>query len=246
MDVMHGFDRPTAMAGRRDPREGSRVLVCDDEPCILRALKVILRDAGFQPLPAASVAEALDVAAREHPDAAILDLVLPDGDGLDVCRSLRRWSEMPIIILSAISDERRKITALEAGADDYATKPFSACELVARLQAALCRARPESDEPIVHVDDLEIDLAARLVWLRGQEVCLTPIEFALLRTFVRNRGRLMTHRALLEEVWGPTHADDVATLRTCIGRLRHKIEPEDEGAPRYIRTTSAVGYRFAV
>jgi two-component system KDP operon response regulator KdpE len=234
-----------AMHPRHDPPEGPRVLICDDEPHIVRALKVILREAGFRPVTAGSVAEALDVAAREHPDAAILDLVLPDGDGLDVCRSLRTWSAMPIVILSAIGDERRKIAALEAGADDYVTKPFGAGELVARLQAALRRATPGSDEPIVRVDGLEIDLSARLVRLRGEEVHLTPIEFALLRTLVRNRGRLMTHRALLQEVWGPTHVDDVPTLRTCIGRLRHKIEPDDDEALRYIRTTSGVGYRFA-
>jgi two-component system KDP operon response regulator KdpE len=232
-----------AMKASGGASDGPRVLICDDEPHIIRALKVTLREAGFRSLPAATVAEALQVAALQHPDAAILDLVLPDGDGLDVCRALRTWSEMPIIVLSATGDEDRKILVLEAGADDYVTKPFSPRELIARLRAALRRARPEAGDPVLRLDDLEIDLSARIVRRGGEEVHLTPIEFELLRILVRNRGRLMTHRALLEQVWGPTHVDDLPTLRTCIGRLRHKIEPGD--GVRHIRTTSGVGYRFA-
>jgi two-component system KDP operon response regulator KdpE len=220
-----------------------RVLVCDDEPYIVRALKVVLREAGFDALPAETAEEALHVASLMRPDAAIVDLVLPDGDGVQVCRALREWSDMPIIVLSAVGDEDRKVEALEAGADDYVTKPFSPRELVARLHAALRRATPQAGEPVIEADGLEVDLAARTVRRGDEDVHLTPIEFELLRTLARNRGRLLTHRALLEEVWGPAYRDDVPTLRTNIARLRRKIEPQD-GGPRYIRTDPGVGYRF--
>ncbi len=222
-----------------------RVLVCDDEPQILRALRVILRDAGFEVDPAETAAEALDKAAVRPPHAAIIDLVLPDGDGIEVCRQLRAWSAMPIIVLSAIGEEDQKVRALEAGADDYVTKPFGSRELVARLQAALRRAAPQPDEPILRTDGLEIDVAAHRVHLDGEEVHLTPIEFELLSVLARNRGRLMTHRALLSEVWGSAYADDTATLRTHIANLRRKIEPPG-GERRYIHTDAGVGYRFAV
>jgi two-component system KDP operon response regulator KdpE len=218
------------------------VLVCDDEGHIVRALKIVLREAGFEALPAETAAEALQVATLQRPDAAILDLVLPDGDGVDVCRAIREWSEMPILVLSAVGDEDHKVRALEAGADDYVTKPFSPRELVARLRAILRRAAPAPGEPVIAADGLEVDLSARAVRLDGAEVHLTPTEFDLLRALVRNRGRLLTHRVLLQEVWGPGYADDVATLRTNIARLRRKIEPE--GAPRHIRTDPGVGYRF--
>ncbi len=223
---------------------GRRVLVCDDEPHILRALKFVMREAGFEALPAETAAEALQVATLQRPDAAILDLVLPDGDGVEVCRALREWSEMPILVLSAVGDEEQKVRALEAGADDYVTKPFSPRELVARLQAALRRAAPAPSDPVIEVDGLQVDLAARAVRRNGADIHLTPTEFDLLRVFVRNRGRLLTHRALLREVWGEAYAEDVPTLRTSIGRLRRKIEPADEPGPRYIRTDSGVGYRF--
>jgi two-component system, OmpR family, KDP operon response regulator KdpE len=221
-----------------------RVVVCDDEPHILRALKIVMREAGFEALPAETAAEALQVATLQRPDAAILDLVLPDGDGVEVCRALREWSDMPILVLSAVGDEDQKVRALEAGADDYVTKPFSPRELVARLQAALRRAAPAPGEPVIGVDGLEVDLAARVVRLDGADIHLTPIEFDLLRVLVRNRGRLLTHRALLQEVWGEAYAQDVATLRTSIGRLRRKIERADEPGPRYIRTDPGIGYRF--
>jgi two-component system KDP operon response regulator KdpE len=223
-----------------------RVLVCDDEPHIVRALKVLLREAGFEALPAATAAEALQVAALQVPDAAILDLVLPDGDGdgVEVCRALREWTQLPVIVLSAVGDEDFKVRALEAGADDYVTKPFSPRELVARLQAVLRRAAPEAAEPVIRADGLEIDLAAHAVRRDGDAVHLTPIEFDLLVLLARNRGRLMTHRAILQEVWGPGYADDVATLRTNIARLRRKIEPDGGAPPRYVRTDPGVGYRF--
>jgi two-component system, OmpR family, KDP operon response regulator KdpE len=220
-----------------------RVLVCDDEPQILRALRVLLRDGGYDVDAAASAEEALDHAAVRPPDAAIIDLVLPDGSGIDVCRQLREWSEMPIIVLSAIGEEDQKVLALEAGADDYLTKPFSPRELIARLRAVLRRAGAREDEPAIVVDGLEVDLAARVVRRDGAEIHLTPIEHDLLRTLVRNRSRLMTHRALLTEVWGPQYADATDVLRTHIANLRRKLEP-DGGAPRYIRTDPGVGYRF--
>jgi two-component system KDP operon response regulator KdpE len=221
----------------------ARILVCDDEPHIVRALKIVMREAGFEALPAGTASEALQVATLGRPDAAILDLVLPDGDGVEVCRAIREWSAMPIIVLSAVGDEDHKVRALEAGADDYVTKPFSPRELVARLRAALRRAAPETGEPVIAADGLEVDLADRTVRRDGAPVHLTPIEFDLLRMLVRNRGRLLTHRALLEAVWGPAYVGDVATLRTNIARLRRKIEPDGEG-PRYIRTDPGVGYRF--
>jgi two-component system, OmpR family, KDP operon response regulator KdpE len=220
-----------------------RVLVCDDELQILRALKVVLRDAGFEVAAVATAQEALDAAAVRPPDAAIIDLMLPDGSGVEVCRRLRSWSEMPIVVLSAIGDEQQKVEALDAGADDYVTKPFGPRELVARLNAVLRRSGDPVDEPAITVDGLHVDLAARVVQRDGEEVHLTPIEYDLLRVLLRNRGRLMTHRALLTEVWGPGYADDTRVLRTHIANLRRKIEPA-EGA-RYIRTDSGVGYRFA-
>jgi two-component system KDP operon response regulator KdpE len=221
-----------------------RILVCDDEPQILRALKVILREAGFEAVLAETAEEALDRAAVHPPDAAILDLVLPDGDGVEVCRQIRSWSAMPIIVLSAVGEEDAKVRALEAGADDYVTKPFGARELIARLEAALRRVSgAAASEPRITADGLEIDLAAHTVTRDGAEVHLTPIEFRLLEALARNRGRLMTHRALLVEVWGPEYAEDVTVLRGHVANLRRKIEPAD--GHRYVRTDPGVGYRFA-
>jgi two-component system KDP operon response regulator KdpE len=226
------------------PAKAARVLVLDDEPQILRALRVVLREAGFEVVPAQTAAEALDRAAVRPPEAAIVDLVLPDGDGVEVTRRLREWSEMPILVLSAVGDEDQKVRALEAGADDYITKPFGSRELVARLQAALRRARG-GEEPTISAGGLEVDLAARAVRRDGHDVHLTPIEFDLLRVLVRNRGRLLTHRSLLSEVWGPEYVDDIQPLRTHIARLRAKIEPEGP-VPHYIVTDPGVGYRFAL
>lgn len=232
------------MSTQPQPASSKRILVVDDEPQILRALRLVLRDAGFEVVGAETGAEALDRAAVRPPQAAIVDLMLPDLDGVEVTRSLREWSEMPILVLSAVGDEEQKVRALEAGADDYITKPFGSRELVARLQAALRRGGRSDDEPSIAVGELEIDLAARAVRRGGESVHLTPIEFDLLRVLVRNRGRLMTHRALLSEVWGPEYVDDVQTLRTHVARLRAKIEPEGQ-TPRYIVTDAGVGYRFS-
>ncbi len=170
--------------------------------------------------------------------------MLPDADGVEVTRSLREWSEMPILVLSAVGEEEQKVRALEAGADDYITKPFGSRELVARLQAALRRGGRADKDPRIVAGELEIDLAARAVRRSGEDIHLTPIEFDLLRVLARNRGRLMTHRALLADVWGPEYVDDVQTLRTHIARLRGKVEPEGQ-SPRFIVTDPGVGYRFS-
>ncbi len=220
-----------------------RVLVCDDEQQILRALRVILRDAGYEALPASTAEEALDVAALGRPDAAIIDMVLPDGDGIELCRRLREWTEMPVIVLSAVGDEEAKVRALACGADDYVTKPFGPRELIARLEANLRRTSHDAEEAVIETGELRIDFARRILSVGGDEVHLTPTEFDLLRTLARNRGRLMTHRELLSTVWGPGYGDDTQVLRAHIANLRRKIEPRDGG--QVIRTESGVGYRFA-
>ena len=221
-----------------------RVLICDDEAQILRALRVILGDAGFEVVPAMTVREALDAVAVRPPDAAIIDLVLPDGDGVEVTSAIREWSKMPILVLSAMGDEREKVRALDAGADDYITKPFGPNELVARLRAALRRSEPSGDDdPVIEADGLIIDLPARRITRGGEEIHLTPTEYDLLRHLALNRGRLLTHQALLREVWGPGFQDDTQILRVHIANLRRKIEAGG-GAPRLIRTDPGVGYRF--
>jgi two-component system, OmpR family, KDP operon response regulator KdpE len=222
-----------------------RVLVVDDERQILRALRIILRDAGFEVATAGTAREALDALAIRPPDAAILDLILPDGNGVDICSSIREWSEMPVIVLSAVGEESEKVRALEAGADDYVTKPFGPDELIARLRAALRRARPGApDEPVLRAPGLELDVAAHRVSVDGREVHLTPTEYELLRVLMQQRGRLMTHRALLAEVWGSGYENDTQVLRVHVANLRRKIEPEP-AAPRYVLTDPGVGYRFA-
>jgi two-component system KDP operon response regulator KdpE len=223
---------------------GRRVLACDDEHQILRALKLTLRGAGYEVLPAATMEEALDAAALSPVDAAIVDLLLPDGDGVELCSRLREWSEMPIIVLSAVDEETQKVRALRAGADDYVTKPIGQEELVARLEAVLRRVSPEPDQSIISVAGLEIDLAAHVVRRDGDPVHLTRIEFELLRVLALNRGRLLTHPMLLSGVWGPGYADDVQVLRTHVARLRAKIDPAGAKRRHYIRTETGIGYRF--
>jgi two-component system, OmpR family, KDP operon response regulator KdpE len=218
-----------------------KVLVCDDEQQILRALRVILRDAGFEALPASSVEEALDVAAVGRPDAAIIDLLLPDGDGIELCRRLREWTAIPVIVLSAVGEEEAKVRALAAGADDYIVKPFGPRELVARLEANLRRSGAGADDegPLVS-GELTVDLARHTVMVSGAEVHLTPTEFELLRELVRNRGRLLTHRELLRTVWGTAYGDDTQVLRAHVANLRKKLAPSG----RLIRTEPGIGYRF--
>lgn len=206
---------------------------------------MILRDAGYDVSAAATLAEARELAAREPPDGAVVDLMLPDGSGIELCSELRSWSSMPIVVLSALDEEEQKVAALRAGADDYLTKPLSGRELIARLEAVFRRVASTEEEAALTARGLEINFAAHTVRLEGEEVRLTPIEFKLLSVLARNRGRLMTSRALLADVWGSGYADDTPLLRTHIANLRHKIEGEDATSWLYIQTEPGVGYRFA-
>ncbi|MFZ0042787.1 MAG: response regulator transcription factor [Solirubrobacteraceae bacterium] len=222
---------------------GERILVCDDDRQILRALRLILRDAGYDVLSSDTGEGALDLAAVRGPHAAIVDLMLPDIPGIEVCRRLREWSDIPILVLSAIGEEAVKIEALQNGADDYVTKPFGPGELLARIAALLRRAGTPAAEPRVEADGLVVDLAAHQVTLDGEEIHLTPIEFSLLRVLATNRGLLMTHRALLTEVWGPEYDDAMPLLRTHIANLRAKLAAGGQGK-NFIRTDAGIGYRF--
>jgi two-component system KDP operon response regulator KdpE len=218
------------------------VLVVDDEPQILRALRTNLRGAGYDVAVAATAAEALDAAALRPPDAVILDLILPDGSGQDVCRRLREWTDVPIIVLSAVGEEREKVAALDAGADDYITKPFGVDELLARLRAALRRSS-QPGEPVLRIGELEVDLEKHLVTVDGRSVSLTPHEFALLRVLAENEGKLLTHPALLRAVWGPAYGRESHYLHVYVSQLRRKIEP-DPARPRYLLTEPGAGYRL--
>ena len=221
---------------------GTRILVVDDEPQILRALQLKLRGAGYAVDTAASASEALVKASLRPPEAIILDLLLPDGRGTDVCRELRGWSTAPILVLSAVGEEAEKIAALDAGADDYVTKPFSGDELLARLRAALRRTRA-STRPVIEMDALRIDLEKRLVTMEGAPVALTPIEYDLLRLLAENEGKLMTHPTILREIWGPAYKEESNYLHVYVSHLRRKIEP-DPARPRYILNQPGVGYRL--
>jgi two-component system KDP operon response regulator KdpE len=221
---------------------GQRVLVVDDEPQILRALQTMLRGAGYEVETAATAGAALASAAANPPAAVILDLVLPDGSGTDVARELRTWTEAPIVVLSAVGEEREKIEALDAGADDYVTKPFSVDELLARLRAVLRRSTPASG-PRLTVGELEIDVPERTVTVRGKRVKLTPHEFDLLRVLAQNEGKLLTHRMLLREVWGPAYQEEAHYVHVYVSHLRAKIEP-DAARPRYVLTEPGAGYRL--
>jgi two-component system, OmpR family, KDP operon response regulator KdpE len=219
-----------------------RVLVVDDEPHILRALKASLRGAGYDVDTADTAEGALTAAALAPPDAVILDLVLPDGRGTDVARELRTWSSVPIIVLSVVGDESEKVAALDAGADDYVTKPFGVEELLARLRAAMRRVE-SSPEPVYEIGSLRVDLEKQAVWFEGKPVQLTPHEFGLLRLFARNEGKLLTHATILREVWGRGYADESHYLHVYVSQLRRKIEP-DPTRPRYILTEPGAGYRL--
>jgi two-component system KDP operon response regulator KdpE len=221
---------------------GARILVVDDEQQILRALRTSLRGAGYEVDTADTAETALAAAAMRPPEAVILDLVLPDGTGTDVAHELRKWSTAPIIVLSAVGEEREKVAALDAGADDYVTKPVGIDELLARLRAVLRRTAP-SGEPIVEVGELVVDLTNRVVTTAGKPVHLTPHQFDLLRVFALNVGKLLTHRQLLQEVWGPGYADAANLLQVNVSQLRRKIEP-DRAQPRYLLTETGAGYRL--
>ena len=224
--------------------DGARVLVVDDEPQIVRGLKVVLRAAGFAVDAAATKQEALEAVSTRPPDAVILDLVLPDGSGVEVCEDIRAWSSLPILVLSAVGDEHEKVRALNAGADDYVTKPFGTEELIARLRAVLRRSGESQLGPVVEVGPVTIDLASRRVLRDGADVHLTPIEFDLLRVLALNRGRLVTHRALLREVWGPGYGEETHYLRVHIAHIRAKLET-DPSLPEIVLTDPGIGYRMA-
>jgi two-component system KDP operon response regulator KdpE len=224
-------------------KAGEHVLVVDDEPQILRALGVILRNAGYAVATASTKSEALDAVSVRPPDAMVLDLVLPDGSGVDVTSEVRTWSSLPIIVLSAVGDEREKVRALDVGADDYITKPFGTEELLARLRAVLRRAGDERGEPVVAVGPLSVDLADRRVTRDGEEVHLTPIEFDILRELAEHAGKLVTQRQLLQAVWGPGYELETHYLRVHVAHIRAKIEP-DPSHPTYLITEPGVGYRL--
>jgi two-component system KDP operon response regulator KdpE len=221
---------------------GPRVLVVDDELQILRAVSANLRGAGYDVETAATGEDALASAAMRPPDAVILDLVLPGKSGTEVTRELREWSTAPVILLSAVGDESDKVAALDAGADDYVTKPFGIEELLARLRAALRRST-SSREPMLEVGELKLDLEKRLASFDGRTLTLTPHEFNLLRYFMQNEGKLLTHPAILREVWGPQYHDESHYLHVYVSQLRRKIEP-DPARPRYLLTEPGAGYRL--
>jgi len=218
------------------------VLVVDDEPQILRALETNLRGAGYEVDTAATAEAALATAAMRPPDAVILDLVLPDGSGTEVCRELRKWSSAPVLVLSVVGDEPEKVAALDAGADDYIQKPFGIEELLARLRAFLRRAGP-SGGPVLEIGELVVDLDKRSVAVGGRQVSLTPHEFELLRVLAQNEGKLMTHPAILREVWGPAYGEESHYLHVYVSQLRRKIET-DPARPRYLLTEAGAGYRL--
>ena len=223
---------------------GRPVLVVDDEPHIVRALTSMLTRAGYAVASAATADDAIQAAALRPPAAILLDLRLPDGDGVEVCRRIRDWSDAPIVVVSAWDDEEAKIDALDAGADDFVTKPFSAPELLARLRAVIRRSEvPASADAVVAMGDVTVDLERRLV-LRGDErVHLTVREYELLARLARDPGRVITHAALLRHVWGPAYADDTHLLRVHMANLRKKLEAEP-ASPRHLVTESGIGYRL--
>ena len=220
----------------------ARVLVVDDEQQILRALQTSLRGAGYEVDTADTAEGALAAAAMRPPEAVILDLVLPDGTGTDVVRQLLTWSSAPVIVLSAVGDEHEKVAALDAGADDYVTKPVGIDELVARLRAVMRRAIP-SAEPVLVIGGLEVDLEKRELRIDGKPVHLTPHQFDLLRVFAANEGKLLTHRMILQQVWGPGYGTESNLLHVHVSQLRRKIEP-DPARPRYLLTEPGAGYRL--
>jgi two-component system, OmpR family, KDP operon response regulator KdpE len=228
------------------PERPTRILVVDDEGQIRRALKSILSTRGYTLEMAATAHEALLKAIDTPPDLVVLDLALPDRSGIEVCRELRTWMSAPILVLSVRANEADKIEALDEGADDYLTKPFSAGELLARIRALLRRAAAlTSPPPVITSGDLEIDIARRRVTRAGQEIALTPTEFDILAYLARNAGLVVTQKMILEKIWGPEWVEDAQTLRVHVSNLRKKIEPHP-GGPRYIITEPGVGFRFSV
>ncbi len=220
-----------------------RILVVDDEAPIRRYLRAALSGHGFAIYEAANGQEALNAVIADRPDIIILDLGLPDIDGIEVTRQLREWTQIPIIILSVREAEQDKIAALDAGADDYLTKPFGTGELMARMRVALRRLASSPDEPVLQVDELQMDLSRRVVTMHGEEISLTPTEYDILRLLMQNAGKVITHHHLLRQVWGTAYESEMHILRVNISNLRRKIEP-DAARPTYIHTEPGVGYRL--
>jgi two-component system, OmpR family, KDP operon response regulator KdpE len=225
------------------PESTLRILIVDDERAIRRFLRAALTSHGYQIFEAENGQMALAAAAENRPDVVILDLGLPDMDGVEVTRQLREWYQAPIVILSVRDQENDKIAALDAGADDYLTKPFGVGELMARIRVILRRSTHPVDEPVYEIDDLKVDLPRRLVTLQGQEVELTPTEYDILRVLVQHAGRVLTHRQILRDVWGVPYETETHLLRVNMSNLRRKIEP-DPNQPHYIVTEPGVGYRL--
>ncbi|NKY26392.1 response regulator [Nocardia gamkensis] len=223
----------------------TKVLVVDDEPQIVRALRINLSVRGYEVITAATGGAGLRAAADRHPDVVILDLGLPDMDGIEVLAGLRGWTSAPVIVLSARTDSADKVEALDAGADDYVTKPFGMDELLARLRAAVRRGATDTDAsaPVVTTDSFTVDLAAKRVTKRGHTVHLTPTEWGMLEMLVRNRGKLVGRRELLREVWGPSYATETHYLRVYLAQLRRKLE-DDPSRPKHLLTEAGMGYRF--
>jgi two-component system, OmpR family, KDP operon response regulator KdpE len=221
----------------------NRILVVDDEPQLLRALGTNLRARGYKVDLAPTGEAALELAASKHPDLVILDLGLPGIDGVEVIRGLRGWTRVPVIVLSVRETERAKVEALDAGADDFVTKPFGMDELLARLRAALRRAAPGDEEVIVETEDFSVDLSGKRVTGNAGEVRLTPTEWHIVEVLVRNPGKLVTQRQLLQEVWGPQYEKETNYLRVFMAQIRKKLEP-DPARPRYFLTEARMGYRF--
>lgn len=218
------------------------VLVIDDEPQIRRLLRVTLEAQGYAVTDAATGKDGIIQAAQSRPEIILLDLGLPDLDGVEVLKRIREWSRVPVIILSVRDREDDKVAALDAGADDFVTKPFSSGELLARLRTTLRRSQPQTAQSVFRSGDIEVDLANRLVHKNGQEIKLTPTEYALLRLLVVHAGKVLTHRQLLTEVWGPNSVEQTQYLRVHIAHLRNKLE-DDAAQPKFILTEPAVGYR---
>jgi two-component system KDP operon response regulator KdpE len=230
--------------------QGPIILIIEDEPQMLRFLRASLATHGYRLIESTTAADGLAQAATRNPDVVLLDLGLPDLDGLEVTRRLREWTKTPIIVLSARGQDEDKINALDAGADDYLTKPFSVGELLARIRVALRHVATTAtggagQEPIFTVGELRVDLAKREVFVGDDEVHLTPTEYKLLATLVKHAGKVVTHRQLLSEVWGPAYVEHTQYLRVFMGQLRQKLEP-DPAKPRYLINEPAVGYRLKV
>ncbi|WP_018291921.1 response regulator [Verrucomicrobium sp. 3C] len=222
-----------------------RLVVIDDEPQIRRLLQLALESHDYQVVEAVNGRDGVLAVAQNRPEAVVLDLLLPDMSGVEVIRRIREWSEVPILVLSALGQEKEKVSALDAGADDYLTKPFGIEELLARIRVMLRRALRPAESPHFRSGTLEVDLSARRLWVKGEELHLTATEYALLRLFVRHAGKVLTHRQILQEVWGPKSVEQTHYLRVYIGRLRDKIEAEP-AQPLLLLTEPGVGYRLAL